>query len=112
MELGRCPGQHAARARSGPITVGSYLSAIVREVERFEIVQYGQYETIHFWLTTGNKEKKLDFDAASMSDGTLRTAALTAAFQSVLPDGFPTFVGIEEPESALHPAATPALWTL
>jgi predicted ATPase len=45
-----------------------------------------------------------------MSDGTLRTlAALIAAFQIVLPNGFPGFIGIEEPETALHPAAIRAL---
>ena len=44
-----------------------------------------------------------------MSDGTLRAvAALIAAFQIHLPIG-PTVVGIEEPETALHPAATGAL---
>jgi predicted ATPase len=44
-----------------------------------------------------------------MSDGTLRAlAALVAAFQIVLPIG-PALVGIEEPETALHPAAMRAL---
>jgi predicted ATPase len=52
----------------------------------------------------------LEFDAASMSDGTLRVlAALTAVFQNVPPYGYPSVVGIEEPESALHPAAIRAL---
>jgi predicted ATPase len=90
--------------------VGSYLSAIVREVERFEVVRYGEYETIRFRLCFGKPDTTLEFDAASMSDGTLRAlAALTAAFQSVLPYGCPSVVGIEEPESALHPAAMRAL---
>jgi predicted ATPase len=45
-----------------------------------------------------------------MSDGTLRVlAALAAAFQVVLPHGYPSVVGIEEPENALHPAAMRAL---
>jgi predicted ATPase len=44
-----------------------------------------------------------------MSDGTLRAlAALVAAFQIILPSG-PGVVGIEEPETALHPAAMRAL---
>jgi predicted ATPase len=44
-----------------------------------------------------------------MSDGSLRAlAALVAAFQIHLPTG-PTVVGIEEPETALHPAAMRAL---
>ena len=45
-----------------------------------------------------------------MSDGTIRAlAALIAAFQIVLPKGSPSVVGIEEPETALHPAAMRAL---
>src|SRR5207249_1898064 len=36
-------------------------------------------------------------------------AALMAAFQVVLPHGYPSIVGIEEPEAALHPAAMRAL---
>lgn len=45
---------------------------------------------------------------ASMSDGTLRALGiLTALLQDS--DGPPTLVGIEEPETALHPAALAAL---
>src|SRR5579875_966686 len=90
--------------------VGKYLSAVVPEVERLEVARYGEYETIHFWLGSNRSDKKLDFDAFSMSDGTLRVlAALTAVFQNVLGWGCPSVVGIEEPETALHPAAMRAL---
>jgi predicted ATPase len=90
--------------------VGRYLSAVVPEVERFEVVRYGGYQTIHFWLGPNSPDKKLDFDAFSMSDGTLRVlAALTAVFQNVSVWGCPSVVGIEEPETALHPAAMQAL---
>jgi predicted ATPase len=45
----------------------------------------------------------------NMSDGTLRAlAVLTALFQGNR-DYSPTLVGIEEPETALHPAASAAL---
>ena len=41
-----------------------------------------------------------------MSDGTLRALSnIMAAFQIVPPIGHPSVVGIEEPETALHPAA-------
>ena len=90
--------------------IGSYLSAVVREVEGFEVVPYGEYKTIRFRFGSSQPDKTLEFDAASMSDGTLRAlAALTAAFQNVPPYGCPSVVGIEEPESALHPAAIRAL---
>ena len=45
-----------------------------------------------------------------MSDGTLRVlAAVVAGFQTVPPYGHPSVIGIEEPETALHPAAAAIL---
>jgi predicted ATPase len=88
----------------------AYLSAIVPDILGFQVVEYGDFETVRFSLKKTHGEKLPEFDAASMSDGTLRTlAALVAAFQVVLPGGFPGFIGIEEPETALHPAAMRAL---
>jgi len=86
-----------------------YLATIAEEVEHFEVVRYGDYETVRFRVHTGSANGPLNFDAASMSDGTLRAlAALVAAFQAQLPTG-PSVVGIEEPETALHPAAAQPL---
>jgi predicted ATPase len=89
--------------------VRDYLANISEEVESFDVVRYGEYETVRFQQRSGPGGTRLEFDAASMSDGTLRAlAALMAAFQIHLPTG-PSVVGIEEPESALHPAATHTL---
>ncbi|MGL4554444.1 MAG: AAA family ATPase, partial [Gemmataceae bacterium] len=89
--------------------VERYLHAVVNEVEGFSVVRYGDYETVRFRLRPSKPEKTSEFDASSMSDGTIRVlAALMAAFQIHLPSG-PTVVGIEEPETALHPAAMRAL---
>jgi predicted ATPase len=89
--------------------VRDYLVNISEEIETFGTIRYGEYETVRFRLRGGSEDKPLEFDAASMSDGTLRAlAALVAAFQIHLPDG-PSVIGIEEPETALHPAATQAL---
>jgi predicted ATPase len=86
-----------------------YLSLITEEVQNLDAVRYGEYETVRFHLRSASKDKPLEFDAASMSDGTLRAlASLVAAFQIHLPSG-PSVVGIEEPETALHPAASRAL---
>ncbi len=86
--------------------IGSFLSAIVPEIEHFQEVQFGDYRTLRFWLRT---TPPLEFDASSMSDGTLRVlATLVAAYQIQRPWG-PSLVGIEEPETALHPAAMSAL---
>src|SRR5439155_11335664 len=88
--------------------INQYLKAIVPEVREFRTKEYGDFETVRFLLE--GKTGPLEFDASSMSDGTLRIlAALVAAFQIVLPSGFPGFIGIEEPETALHPAAMRAL---
>lgn len=111
-------GANLARAIEGlreiePETVqriGQYLKAIVPGIAEFRTQEYGDFETVRFILNGGGGQPALEFDASSMSDGTLRIlAALVAAFQIVLPGGFPGFIGIEEPETALHPAAMRAL---
>ncbi len=90
--------------------IRDYLVTIVEDVDQFDAVQYGEYNTVRFQLRpSGPATLSLGFDAASMSDGTLRSlAALMAVFQIHLPVG-PIVVGIEEPETSLHPAATQAL---
>ena len=89
--------------------VRGYLHAIVNEVVGFEVVQLSDYETIRFHLRAQSDGRPLELDAASMSDGTLRVlASLIAAFQIQLPVD-PGLVAIEEPETALHPAAMRAI---
>jgi predicted ATPase len=89
--------------------VKAYLRAIVPEIEGFEVFPLGDFETIRFQVCSRLERAPLNLYAASMSDGTLRAlAALIAAFQIPLPTG-PSVVGIEEPETALHPAAMRAL---
>jgi predicted ATPase len=89
--------------------IGSYLRAIVEGVDSFKAVRYGEYETIRFLMRLTPGFKPVALDAAAMSDGTLRVlATLTAAFQSQLASEG-SVVGLEEPETALHPAAMRAL---
>jgi predicted ATPase len=90
--------------------IRDYLSLIAEEVERFDVLRSGEYETIRFWLRGLSLGVPVEFGAASMSDGTLRIlAALVATFQIVLPHGYPSVVGIEEPEASLHPGAIRAM---
>lgn len=49
------------------------------------------------------------FLAQNMSDGTLRALGVLAALLQGNVDYAPTLIGIEEPETALHPAASAAL---
>lgn len=85
-----------------------FLSSAVPQVVSCEPLAIGDYETVRFEVLSGSGGAG-KFDAASVSDGTLRAlAALVAAYQ-VLPSGRPGFVAIEEPESGLHPVAARAL---
>jgi predicted ATPase len=90
--------------------VRDYLATIADDVQDFQAVQYGEYETVRFKMRTKSAGPPLEFDAASISDGTLRAlASLAAAFQRGQPMPYPSVIGIEEPESFLHPAASSAL---
>jgi predicted ATPase len=90
--------------------VRDYLAAITEYVQGFHAVRYGEYETVRFLMRSKSAETPMELDAASMSNGTLRAlAALVAAFQVYEPTGHPSVVGIEEPETSLHPGASGAL---
>ena len=89
--------------------IQDYLSVIAPEVQGFNVVSYGDFETVQFKMRGSAVSGPVVFDASSTSDGTLRVlASLVAAYQIHLPAG-PDVVGIEEPETALHPAAMQAL---
>jgi len=88
----------------------AYLAAITDHVVKFDSVSYGEFDTVRFHVQTKQHAPPSEFDAASMSDGTLRAmAALVAAFQITRPHDSPNLVAIEEPETSLHPAAMRAL---
>lgn len=88
--------------------VGDFLAVIVPEVAGYEALPAGGFDILKFYLRQGDGPL-VQFDAANMSDGTLRAlATLVAVYQVQRPSG-PSIVGIEEPETALHPAAANAL---
>ena len=85
-----------------------YLGVVVPGVRSVNRVPYGTHETIDFHQNVPGQEDAIRFSATSMSDGTLRALGiLTALLQENSTP--PTLVGIEEPETALHPAALAAL---
>lgn len=89
---------------------GRYLLTITKAAEFAGVIRSGGYETLLFRVASNGRSEPLEFPAANMSDGTLRVfAALVAAFQRMSPYRSPSVVAIEEPESALHPAAMRAL---
>ncbi len=90
--------------------IRDYVSLIVPGVTEVKRVTHGPRETLEFSQRIGNAGQALRFYAASMSDGTLRTlGALVAVSQFVGGKEPMSLVGIEEPETALHPAAAGAL---
>lgn len=88
-------------------TVMEHLQAVVPGVMSAEHRALGPKETIEFRQTVSGDKNPWTFQAAEMSDGTLRSLAiLVAAFQSEMNgQRGVSLVGIEEPEMALHPGA-------
>jgi predicted ATPase len=103
--------------RDDPVAFGRiqrYMQAIVPGLEyvsRLEIptVNRESVETIQFAHQFGDRKNPHIFTAINMSDGTLRALAVLAALlqSGVAP---PSAIGIEEPETGLHPAAAGILW--
>lgn len=89
--------------------IQEYLQSVVPMVHGVERKSIGPMETLEFRQEMAGSKHPWRFLAQNMSDGTLRAlGVLTALLQTNL-DFSPTVVGIEEPETALHPAAGAAL---
>lgn len=99
-------------ARTSPETlrlIEEYLHAVVPMVQGVERQIVGPMESISFQQDMAGSKHPWHFLAQNMSDGTLRAlGVLTALFQGNS-DHSPSLIGIEEPETALHPAASAAL---
>jgi predicted ATPase len=88
----------------------AYLGSIVPGIVGVERKVLGPSETLEFRQQIEGSQYPWKFLAASMSDGTLRAlGTLIAIAQVSKPVGRVRLVGIEEPETALHPAASRAL---
>jgi len=92
-------------------TVVNFLSKVMPGIQGIDIKHIGKKETLEFRQNVGKNKDPWRFMAENMSDGTLRAlGVLTALFQSSIksPKKVP-FVGIEEPETAVHPGAAGVL---
>ncbi len=91
--------------------VVSFLSKVVTGIQGIDVRHVGKKEAIEFRQLVGTSKDPWRFMAENMSDGTLRAlGVLTALFQSSNGGGKRVpFVGIEEPESAVHPGAAGVL---
>lgn len=90
--------------------VRAYLRSIVPGIVQIERVALGPRETLEFRQAVKGSKHPWKFYAASMSDGTLRALGALVAVTQIADRKAPvSLVGIEEPETALHPAAAGAL---
>lgn len=84
-----------------------YLRRVAPEITDFHARRLGRKATIEFVQAVDGAEQPVPFLADCMSDGTLRAlGVLVALFPET--DGV-SLVGVEEPETSLHPAAARAL---
>lgn len=90
--------------------IQSYLGTIVPGVTDVRRAPLGPKETLEFRQHVVGSPHPWKFYASSMSDGTLRALGALVAVVQLAGRMVPVrLVGIEEPETALHPAAAGAL---
>jgi len=91
--------------------VVEFLSKVVPGIKDVSVKHAGKKETLEFRQLVGSNKESWRFMAENMSDGTLRAlGVLTALFQSARTTAKAVlFVGIEEPEAAVHPGAAGVL---
>lgn len=85
--------------------IEEYLRLIVPGVVSADRKGYGAWESLEFRQLVSGSVSPWIFPATSMSDGTLRALGALVALFAPNDSGFSP-IGIEEPETALHPAAT------
>lgn len=86
-----------------------YLKRVVPGIDDFCVRRIGPRETIEFMQAVEGAERPWRFLANNMSDGTLRALAVLVALFQGSDDRHVRLVGVEEPETALHPAAARVL---
>lgn len=98
-------GAHAALVRE---EIQDFLEAIVPDTRAVKPKKHGNKLSMSF-SQQWSDNKKLTFDAFSMSDGTLRSLGLILA---VFQKPSPSMLVIEEPEATIHPGALGAVLDL
>lgn len=97
----------------GLARVTDYLRAVGVPISRIGHKQAGALETIEVAqeMAVPEGKRNSNFDAIAMSDGTIRAMGILVSLFSArgISSGGPSLIGIEEPETALHPAAAGAL---
>lgn len=100
--------ERSQRDRADKVRIEEYLQLIVPGMHGVSRSDLGNWETLQFTQDVPGAKSPWRFQAQSVSDGTLRAlGVLVALFADT--GGTLSTVGIEEPESALHPAAAGVL---
>ena len=88
--------------------IEEYLARVVPGITGVDARRVGPKETLEFLQDIRGSKAQQKFLASNMSDGTLRALAVLVALFQGAGNGVTSrrLVGIEEPEAALHPAAT------
>ena len=87
-----------------------YLGAVVPEIAEVDSAVFGNRRALVFHCRVNGAARPVRYFADNMSDGTLHALGiLLALFQSSGGAGGVRVVGIEEPETALHPDAAGVL---
>ncbi len=88
-----------------------YLSTVVPGIHTVDVKGFGPKETLEFRQDVAGDTHRWRFLANNMSDGTLRVLGILVALFQGDNDAQKrvTLVGIEEPETALHPGAVAVL---
>ena len=104
-------GGVAKRSPSTKERIDEYIRGIVPGISRTGHWPKDTDETIEFWQESEDREIPFRLPASSMSDGTLRTLGILLALFQRATENEPErhLVGIEEPETALHPGAAEVL---
>lgn len=88
--------------------VVDYLRSIVPGIEDIERVPLGSWESFAARQLVQGQAHPWTFPAGSLSDGTVRSLGVLVALFAAVGASAST-IGIEEPETALHPAAVATL---
>lgn len=101
---------HLERVQSPSLPlIKQYLHRVVPTISDVQRVQIGPMETLEFRQEVAGAQYPWRFQAPNMSDGTLRALGVLMALFQGHQEHQPTVIGIEEPETALHPAASAVL---
>lgn len=97
-------------SRENKQRIEEYLASVVDGIVGVTPKHFGAEEGLEFRQNTGRARHPWRFHSVGMSDGTLRAlGVITALFQSKWDPDARQVIGIEEPESALHPSAVGVL---